>query len=91
MIQTSNVQSARARGEVQPEGKLTRKVEEQTSRIPSMFFLGLAGGAMALSLGLKLSGRESLTANFVGQWVPTILLLGIYNKIVKEERMLTSS
>jgi len=24
-------------------------------------------------------------ANFVGQWVPTILLLGIYNKIVKTQ------
>jgi hypothetical protein len=22
-------------------------------------------------------------ANFVGQWVPTILILGIYNKLVK--------
>lgn len=88
MVQTSNVNSEYARA-VQPEGKLTRAVEEQTSKIPSMFFLGLAGGAAALSLGLKLSGHESKTANFVGMWVPTILLLGIYNKIVKEERLLS--
>ena len=49
-----------------------------------MAFLGLAGGAVALSLGLELAGHGK-TANFVGQWVPTILLLGIYNKLVKLE------
>lgn len=86
MVQTST-QSEFAR-RVQPEGKLTRAVEKQTSKIPSMFFLGLAGGAMALSIGLKLSGHESKTANWVGLWVPSILMLGIYNKIVKEERLL---
>jgi len=26
---------------------------------------------------------EGLHANFVGQWVPTFLLFGVYNKIVK--------
>jgi hypothetical protein len=31
---------------------------------------------------LALLGRKH-TALFVGQWVPTVLLLGIYNKIVK--------
>jgi hypothetical protein len=74
--------------DLQPEGKLTRSIEQQTSRIPSMFWLGLAGAAGLLSLGLKLSGREPKTANFVANWVPTILLLGIYNKLVKEERLL---
>jgi hypothetical protein len=24
-------------------------------------------------------------ANFVGQWVPTILIIGLYNKLVKLE------
>jgi hypothetical protein len=65
------------------EGDLTRKVEHQTARIPSLFFLAVAGATIGISLGIKVAGYDK-TANFVGQWVPTILLLGIYNKIVKE-------
>lgn len=64
------------------EGEVTRKVEEQTARTPSILFLSGAIGSIAVSLGLMLSGRKE-AAQFVGQWVPTILLLGIYNKIVK--------
>lgn len=65
------------------EGKLTRQVEMQTSRVPSLWFLGAAGASVAASLALKIAGYDK-TANFVGQWAPTILLLGIYNKLVKE-------
>lgn len=68
------------------EGSLTKTVEKQTAKIPSMGFLGLAFGAMAISLGLELfSGRRKDPANFVGLWVPTFLLFGIYNKLVKLE------
>jgi hypothetical protein len=28
---------------------------------------------------------EDKTANFVGQWAPTFLILGLYNKLVKLE------
>ncbi len=38
---------------------------------------------MGLSLALLLSGRRQV-ANFVGQWVPTILVMGLYNKLVKQ-------
>lgn len=65
------------------EGKVTKAIENQTSKIPSSFFLALAGGVVALSFGLAMSRRKKSWANFVGQWVPTILLLGIYDKIVK--------
>jgi hypothetical protein len=64
------------------EGKATKAIEKVTAGIPSVVFLGLAGGAIAAALTLKLMGRKE-TANFVGEWVPTILLLGVYNKIVK--------
>jgi hypothetical protein len=68
----------------QQEGKLTREVELRTSRIPSLIFLGLAGVSIVGALAAKVMGH-SKTANFIGLWPPTILLLGIYNKIVKEE------
>jgi hypothetical protein len=64
------------------EGGTTRAIEERTSRIPSGAWLWAAGGSVAASLGLMLMGRRQ-DANFVGQWVPTLLMLGLYNKIVK--------
>lgn len=67
---------------IQREGKTTQVIEKKTAAIPSGVFLALAGAAIAGSLALKLMGRHS-TANFVGEWVPTILMLGLYNKIVK--------
>jgi hypothetical protein len=67
------------------EGKLTKLTEKQTAKIPSMGFLGLAIGAMAISAGLELFTKKTRRdpANFVGLWVPTLLLFGIYNKLVK--------
>ena len=66
----------------QDEGKTTRAIEHVTASLPSTVWLAGAGAAMVTAIVLKAAGR-SQTANFVGQWVPTILLLGIYNKIVK--------
>ncbi len=67
------------------EGRMTRAIEKQTAKIPSLAFLVAAGGAIALSLGLALSKRNKDWANFVAEWVPTLLLIGIYNKLVKIE------
>ena len=64
------------------EDTLTTNVEMQTRRIPSISFLGVAIGCMAASAFLMISGRKNW-ANFVGQWAPTILILGTYNKIAK--------
>jgi len=66
-----------------PEGRTTSQVESKTSKLPSLAFLGLALGAMATSAGLVLSGRKQI-GNFVGQWAPTLLIMGLYNKLVKE-------
>lgn len=65
------------------EGALTRAIEEQTSRIPSDFWLFAAGGSIAASLAFKMTGRGQ-DALFVGQWAPTFLILGLYNKLVKQ-------
>ena len=82
------------------EGKATALIERQTSRLPSIAWLGLAFGAMALSAGLAASARPQRRfgyskrlelANFVGQWVPSLLLIGVYNKIVKLEHEMLAS
>lgn len=64
------------------EDRVTSTVEEQTKQIPSVTFLGLAGGAMIASAALIFMGRDRWSM-FVGQWVPTLLILGTYNKIAK--------
>ena len=64
------------------EGKVARTIEEQTAKLPSDAFLWTAVGCMTASLTLKLMKQDHL-ALFIGQWVPSFLLFGIYNKIVK--------
>lgn len=64
------------------EGELSRLLEQQTAKIPSHWFLFGAVSAMALSLGLELSGRTR-ASTFVSRWPGLLLTLGIYNKIVK--------
>jgi hypothetical protein len=66
------------------EGPVARMIEEQTAKLPSDLFLWAALGSMGVSLTLKLMGQKH-TALFVGQWAPSFLLLGLYNKIVKTE------
>lgn len=67
------------------EGKLTEKIEQQTAKIPSVGFLSLAIGSMLASAGIQFFSKRKDVANFVGLWVPSLLLIGIYNKLVKIE------
>jgi hypothetical protein len=64
------------------EGTLTRIVEEQTAKIPSAVFFVISLGAMAASAAFELTGRTRWS-RFFGMWVPSMLSMGIYNKIVK--------
>ena len=66
------------------EGHVARAIETQTSRLPSDFFLWSAVGAMAGALALQLMKREHASL-FIGQWAAPVLLMGLYNKIVKLE------
>jgi hypothetical protein len=64
------------------EGPLAKAIEQQTAKLPSDTFLWAALGSIGLSLGLHASGHRE-KASFVAHWAPTILLLGLYNKLVK--------
>lgn len=66
------------------EGKVTKAIEKQTAKVPSVVYLTAALASMAGSLTLKLMGSKS-TALFIGQWAAPFLILGLYNKIVKTE------
>jgi len=64
------------------EDIVTKGIEQYTASVPSTMYLAVAVGAMGLSLALQLAGRGKW-GNFVAQWVPTWLIIGLYNKIVK--------
>ncbi len=68
----------------QTEDEFTKSIERYTAAIPSSAFLGVAIGAMALSLAFQFGGRGKW-GNFIAQWVPTWLIIGMYNKMVKLE------
>jgi hypothetical protein len=90
---TSNVSKGTER-----EGRVAKGIERQTAKLPSDILLWAAGASIIGSLAFQILSpvnkrrlffggpralRYGLLSNFVGQWVPTILLLGVYNKIVK--------
>ena len=64
------------------EGYVAKMIEEQTAKVPSDVFLWAAGASILGSLALKSMGQDK-DSTFVGQWAPTLLILGIYNKLVK--------
>ena len=64
------------------EGAMTKLIERLSASLPSTTWLMLAGASLVGSIGLKVARRNYMSL-FVGQWVPTFLLLGLYNKIVK--------
>jgi hypothetical protein len=65
------------------EDQFTALLEAQTSSIPTSVFLGAAIASIVGSLSLKIAGKND-QALFVGQWAAPFLLLGIYNKMVKQ-------
>jgi hypothetical protein len=65
------------------EGPVAKAIEQQTAKLPSDTFLWAAVGSIATSLTLQMTGKQHASL-FVGQWAPTFLMLGLYNKIVKE-------
>jgi hypothetical protein len=65
------------------EGTVAKTIEEQTAKLPSDAFLWMAVGAMTASATLQMMGNRHVSL-FVGQWAPTFLILGLYNKLVKQ-------
>ena len=74
---TTKVESTHA------EGPVAKTIEQQTAKLPSDWFLWAAIGSIATSFTLQMSGKNH-ASTFVGQWEPTFLILGLYNKLVKQ-------
>lgn len=73
------------------EGHYTKMVEQNTAKLPSLFYFNLGVISILISATLAIFSRRKEYANFVGLWAPTFFLIGIYNKLVKmEEQKITS-
>jgi hypothetical protein len=64
------------------EGTFTRLIEQQTAKIPSDVFLFAALSAMVVTVGLEVTGRLRMS-RFIGMWPAPLLVMGVYNKLVK--------
>jgi hypothetical protein len=82
-IQQGEIVETRVKSGQASEDRVTGTIERWTSMAPSSLFLGLALGSMAVSAVLKLSGKNHW-ALFVGQWAAPFLIMGNYNKMVKQ-------
>ena len=71
-----------APGEAQ-EDQITAAIEKVTAQVPSSIFLGAAIVSILGSVAFKIGKKEN-EALFVGQWVAPFLILGLYNKMVKQ-------
>ncbi|MBA3913175.1 MAG: hypothetical protein H0X25_04845 [Acidobacteriales bacterium] len=65
------------------EDQLSSSIEAFTAKLPSSGWLGAAFASIGASLVLKAIGEDDW-ALFVGQWAPTFLIIGVYNKMVKQ-------
>jgi hypothetical protein len=77
-----NMETKARRGDSR-EDRFTGAIEAQTSKMPSSAYLGMAIGSMGASLVLKIMGKDDW-ALFVGQWAAPFLIMGNYNKMVKQ-------
>jgi hypothetical protein len=64
------------------ESSLTRLVEQQTAKVPSHVFLFASLCAMTASLYFE-ARNQVRASRFVGMWVSPLLIMGVYNKLVK--------
>jgi hypothetical protein len=64
------------------ENRFTKTGEISPARASSFAFLGIAVGTMALSLMFQAAGKGKWR-NFVANWVPTLLMVGLSNKLVR--------
>jgi hypothetical protein len=74
--------TTRRRHQTHSEGPVAKTIEQQTKKLPSDLFLWAALGSIGLSWGLRAMDRKE-DSDFVGTWAPTLLILWLYNKIVK--------
>jgi len=65
------------------EGPVAKAIETQTAKLPSDLFLWTAAGFWISSLILHSTGKKN-AAILVGQCISPVLIMGLYDKLVKQ-------
>ena len=65
------------------EGRVAKEIEKQTSKLPSDLFLWGGLSIIAASIVLHCV-KQKHTGLMVGQWAAPLLIMGVYNKLVKQ-------
>jgi hypothetical protein len=65
------------------EGTVAKAIGGANGKLPSEVFLWTAVGALTASATLQMTGNRHVSL-FIGQRAPTCLILGRYNKLVKQ-------
>ena len=73
-----------ARAVQHKEGPVAKTIEKQTAKLPSDTFLWISIGVMAASAVLQFT-KKKYWSLFVGEWAAPLLIMGLYNKLVKVE------
>ncbi len=66
------------------EGSIAKVVEQRISQIPSDIFLWIALDSIGSALRYNMVKKDHNTL-YTGQWLAPFLLMGIYNKLVKQQ------
>ena len=66
------------------EGPVARTIENQTAKLPSDLFLWAGLGFLAAAGIMQFTSARKFSL-FVGQWAAPVLIMGLYNKVVKLE------
>jgi hypothetical protein len=64
------------------EGEVAKAIEKETSKLPSDIFLWMGLGCLGASAILRVVGLRSF-GQLIGQAAAPVLIMGLYNKIVK--------
>lgn len=88
-----SAQDVTTRAAKSPAGKSARELTERVERVLGdrstnalmrATLLGASGLAMLLSLGFAL-GKRKHEALYIGQWVPTLLIVALWGQAVKRD------
>ena len=64
------------------KAEIDRIAEKTSSTLPSNAFVVAALASIAVSAYMQLTGRRQWSL-FIGEWAPSFLLFGIFNKLTK--------
>lgn len=65
------------------EGEVAKAIEKETTKLPSDLFLWSALAVTATSVILH-ACKQKHASLLVGQWAAPLLIMGLYNKVVKQ-------